>query len=288
MDHLISTKTINCKCNFRVDIGELYNTLPITPYVPIIKMRGRRSKDYVPAIPQLLEDGNIVTLKYKEVHRGVLLKTRKKSKNNAFGNSLIIVMKVYGKLINIKCCNNGRIQITGAKSIHHAIEFFVWLKRYAQRLLLINGPLLQVYCCTMMTNVNFSIGYHVDRIKLRDYINNKTPFHAHFEPCSEYTGVTIQIVPTGVDTIPVDILTFLPEQEYPVISSISLEEYVKGLPEYESNRENLKEHHVKFFVFQSGKILMTGTHEQCMIKAFDDLGKTLREATHEIKEELCL
>lgn len=285
MNRNISTKTINCKGNFRVDIAALYEHLPITPFTPILKKRGRRSKNYIQPVVQELYDGNIITLKYKELYRGVLIKTRKKSKENAFGNSLIIVMMIDNKLINVKMCCNGRFQLTGAKSIEHVIGFVHWLRHYALSLLFVNGPTFQITCNTMLTNVNFSINYQVDRIKLRDYIHHHTTFHSHFEPWSDYTGVTIQMPPTDVEHIPVNILTFHPDGTIQNDTQ-SFQDYIDSLPQGEKEKERCKFHPVKFFVFQSGKVLLTGTHEHCMYPAYEHFLKIMEEAKDIVKEQL--
>lgn len=404
-DVKLSTKTINVRTNFRVDIYKLFTFLPITNYSFIVKNRGRRSKNYVDPIPQVLEEGNIITLKYKDQMRGVdkhtevrwrqhlgklekyitdnalnsnivsdiykseaslvkwvlvqlrsfdrrteLMENRKyydlwngfvqthnkfftllyrtlqpltsggdplkedqldqkssgdrslndqeEKSTNSFGNCLTIVMYVLGKTINIKLCNNGRFQITGAKSVEHVKQFMLWLLQYESihkefnhdnPLLLVNGPYIKIHCCPILTNFNFSVGYNVDRIKLSNFIHNNQEypnFNSHFEPCSEYTGVTVQSPADDVENIPIDIMTFHNNVAQVEHNTIPLQEYIASLPSSEKEKERGKTHPVKFFVFQSGKILLTNTHEHSMRKACSIFQRIMQTSRGMVEEKL--
>ena len=115
----ISTQTVIGKTNWKINTVELFQNLPVTEYKVIPKKRGRRPKEEKKEEPQLLNNGDIITLKLGDKLRGVDLKKKikkeseekeekKKGKNDSyFRNSLTIVMHCEGKFINFKFSNEG-------------------------------------------------------------------------------------------------------------------------------------------------------------------------------------
>ena len=133
----ISTQTIIVNTNWLIDIANLFNKLPITPYMyipaprknPRIQAKGVKIDYNLKKLPS----GSIITLKYKGETRGVDIKQMKKlyshrvskkitepKKKKPFRNSMMIVMKVKDKKITFKLPCYGRIQICGCKSEEHA------------------------------------------------------------------------------------------------------------------------------------------------------------------------
>ena len=121
----VSTKTIIGYSDLKMDLEYLYTFLPITEYIEKEKKRGRKRKETEVDPNVNITKGSIITLKYEDNFRGVNLKKKKRSKNNLkhFRNALTVIMKVDdNKYINFKISQNGKFQITGAKSSEQAVE----------------------------------------------------------------------------------------------------------------------------------------------------------------------
>ena len=172
-DIKVSTKTYTAMTNLTINIKELFNILPITPYTVVAKRRGRKRKvdniDPNKDIPK----GSIITIKYEGNLRGVDLKP-KKVKNIAsnkkwFRNSITVVI-ILDKPVNFKICRNGTFQMTGCKMDEHAEQCIKYIWKYIK-----DNPELYTYkygknietlFIPSMRNIDFSLGFLVDREKL--------------------------------------------------------------------------------------------------------------------------
>ena len=192
----VSTKTVIAKTNASYDIQRLFESLPVTPYTVVKKKRGRKKNIYVPDPNENIESGSIITLKYFEHLRGVDLKPKKKQ-GKYFRNALSIVMRVKKKLVNFKLSKNGKFQMTGIKTNEHAILCVkhLWnsiLNLSDHTLYTVEGNIMKVMFKVVMTNVDFSLGFLVNRSNLDRFFNNNTNFNSLLETSFGYTGVNIK------------------------------------------------------------------------------------------------
>ena len=164
----VSTKTVIARTNATYNIQNLFDKLPVQPYVVIPKKRGSRKKAHIPTVdPNAhLPDGSIVTLKFFEATRGTDLKKKKSTKY--FRNALSVVMRVGGKLVNFKLSKNGKFQMTGVKTNSHAVDCVKYIWKYIMdtgdhTLYELNGEDLDVVVKVVMTNIDFSLGFAVHR-----------------------------------------------------------------------------------------------------------------------------
>jgi len=94
-DIKVSTKTYTATTNLDINIKELYEKLPVTPYTVIPKKRGRKKKCDIVDPNINIEIGSIVTIKCEGQLRGVELKPKKvklSNKQKWFNNSITIVI----------------------------------------------------------------------------------------------------------------------------------------------------------------------------------------------------
>ena len=203
---VISTETIIAKTNWKVDILALFNHLPITYYKVIPKKRGRKSKDEKKEEKSDdLQDGQIITLKIGNKIRGVNLKEKKNAKR-FFRNSLTIVMFLDNKFINFKVSKNGKFQFTGCKNEMHSqrsMEFIYEYTKNSSKIIQIDGDQSEIIFITVMTNINFNLGFCINRENLDEYINSKTKYYSLLETSFGYTGVNIKIMLDNINNIPI-------------------------------------------------------------------------------------
>ena len=202
-DLKVSTKTVIALTNTEINIINLFNELPITSYVVKIKKRGRKKLQYCEDPNKDIPEGSIIYMKHRDQIRGVMLKPPKKqlSKKKFFRNALTIVMILKhngtNKKINFKITKNGKYQITGCKFLKHAKEIIKFMWKYKKDIpnsfMLPKNTNFKILFNTVMTNVDFNLGFLVDRENLDRYINSNTSYNSLLETSFGYTGVNIKI-----------------------------------------------------------------------------------------------
>lgn len=288
----ISTETIIGKTNCKINIAELFSFLPIVPYQVVPKKRGRRPKDEKKIEPQKLQDGDIITLKMGDNIRGVDLKTKKKStNNNYFRNSITIVMSCDNKLINFKISKNGKFQFTGCKNDLHShrclsqVIDYIYSTPHNKKIVSI--PLnthLEVTYLTVMANINFSLGFCVNKENLDDYVNKNTEYYSLLETTFGYTGVNIKIPLPDLNKIPITKMT-LREREW-CKESLTYQDYLSMLDEKEKNKESGKSRYNTFLVFQSGNVILSSPHKECMRDTYFEFLKIINTCRTVIEEKI--
>ena len=285
----VSTKTVICKTNWKININELFNVLPITEYTVLPKKRGRRPKDEKKIEPQQLNNGDIITLKFDNKLRGVNLKEKKNSKG-FFRNSLTIVMQAGDKLINLKVSRNGKFQFTGCKLESSSQSCIEYIKQYVTNSG--NNKILQVICnanpdvvfLSVMTNINFSLGFNINRENLDKYINTNTDYRSLLETSFGYTGVNIKIPLETIGNSPVRHITF--KNNKWDREDITYEEYLATLDEKVKVKEYNKIRYNTFLVFQSGNCISSAMTKECMRVAYHKFLEIISECRDKIEENI--
>jgi len=291
----ISTQTIIGKTNWKINTQELFNNLPITEYKVIPKKRGRRPKEEKVVVPQILEEGQIITLKLGDKLRGVDLKSKKKQKDESkddksyFRNSLTVVMHCEGKLINFKISKNGKFQFTGCKNDHHSHLCLEHIRNYISNMgdkkigmLPLNSNLEVIYT-TVMTNINFSLGFCVNKENLDEHINKNTNYHSLLETTFGYTGVNIKINMPKLDNMP--ILKMIYKDGDWSNNEITYEDYLLTLDDKERFKEKSKVRYLTFLVFQSGNVILSSPHKSCMKETYENFIDMIQKSKSFIEEK---
>jgi TATA-box binding protein (TBP) (component of TFIID and TFIIIB) len=281
-----STKTFVVNTNLAVNIEDIFykKILPITPYVVVKKKRGRKKKVMEEDPNKDLKCGSIIRVQYRKEVQGVTLKDKGKKKG-FFRNSITIVIFIGEKLINFKLSNNGKFQVTGCKTEDQAEKcvLYIWkyIKAHKDVYEFSEGVNLRAIYDPVMHNIDFSLGFNVNRENLDNYINSYTPYTSLLEPTLGYTGVNIKM--------PVDVSYSklkLQVKEYNgkgVVSSfITFQDY---LTRYKK-KDLKKVIYNTFLVFQSGKVIMSGKVGLFMSPGYDDFVKVLKKCDKLIREDI--
>jgi len=298
----ISTQTIIAKTNWKINTGDLFLNLPVTDYRVIPKKRGRRPKLEKKEDPQVLNDGEIITLKLGDKLRGVNLKNKKKkddddndekkgtkNKKSFFRNSLTIVMFCKGKLINFKISKNGKFQFTGCKYDDHAHHCIDFIKNYTSNIQdkkMLSLPLnsnLEILYITVMANINFSLKFCVNKENLDEYVNKNTDYHSLLETTFGYTGVNIKLNVGKLDNISIIKMVYTDKWEKNILS---YKEYFQTLDDKEKFKENNKTKFCTFLCFQSGQCIMSSPHKSCMKDAYYKFMKMIGDCKDVIEEKI--
>jgi hypothetical protein len=291
-DIKVSTKTIIAKTNMTIDLRKLFDYLPITDYKVNPKKRGRKKKIEQIEEKIIIESGSIITLKYENDVRGVEIKKKKidkKKKSKWFRNSFTVVMIIDNKPINFKVCQNGMMQITGCKFDSQAEDCvkFIWyyIKEQKEIYKFTYGDFLDIMFIPVMRNIDFSLGFNVDREKLAKYISTQTKYHCLLETSFGYTGCNSK-VPINIDIRKMKIkkLSFVDDNW--VEKESIYDEYLNKLTEKEINKKMNKERFVTFLIFHSGKVIQSSINSEFGRDSYYYFLEIIKSAFDEIEERL--
>ncbi len=293
-DIKVSTKTFTTNTNLVINIKELFNSLPITEYIVIPKKRGRRRKGEQPNPNKHIKEGSIITIKCEGELRGVEIKPKKPKASNGkktwFRNSITVVI-ILDKPINFKVCKNGTFQMTGCTNDEHAERCvqYVWdyIKDKPSIYSFKRGTSLETLFIPSMRNIDFSLGFIVDREALNRYMSEHDDLHCLLETTFGYTGVNIKIpLEDDIRTMKVKKMVYDNDSSNWVYTMTTYEEYLQLLTDKERDRKIKGDRYNTFLVFHSGKVIMSGLNAEFMRDKYYDFLKIIRKAYEHIKENL--
>ena len=285
-DIVISTETIIAKTNWKVDINELFNHLSVTEFTVVPKKRGRKSKEEKKEEKKIeLLDGQIVTLKLGNKLKGVNLREKKNAKR-FFRNSLTIVMYLDNKFINFKVSKNGKFQFTGCKNELHSHQCMKFIYEYTKgttKIIQVCGQFSEIVFITVMTNINFNLGFCINRENLDEHINTKTMYYSLLETSFGYTGVNIKIPLENIDNIPMTKISCRNEEWQN--DAFTYADYIESLDEKDKRKEREKVRYNTFLVFQSGNVILSSPHKECMRKTYHEFLEIIKQCKPLIEEK---
>jgi hypothetical protein len=290
-DIKVSTKTFTATTNLNINIQELYNKLPVTPYIVIPKKRGRKKKTEQVDPNKDIPEGSIVTIKFEGEVRGVELKSKKAKVGNKkkwFRNSITVVI-ILDKPVNFKVCRNGTFQMTGCKTNSHAVLCikYIWsyIKDFPELYNFIRGSTLETLFIPSMRNIDFSLGFLVDREKLNKYMSTQQEFHCLLETSFGYTGVNIKI-PLKDDITTMEVLKLTFDDEQWNEEWTTYQEYLNLLSLKDRETKLKDDRYNTFLVFHSGKVIMSGLTARFMENVYYYFLNIMRQCYDKIEERL--
>jgi TATA-box binding protein (TBP) (component of TFIID and TFIIIB) len=263
----VSTKTFIVNTNISINIRELFNILPITEYIVIPKKRGRKKKTNVQDPNKNIKNGSIITLDLENNIRGVLLKKRKKKEGTTtdyFRNSITVVMVIDGKKINFKVSRNGKFQMTGCKYDRQSEDCikFIWEYIKDTDCYTMEGDHFSAIFLPAMRNIDFNLGFVVDRQKIDNYFNTNTDYYSLLETSIGYTGANIKIpVKKDLSYVKVKKLIY-EEKDWNEDTFMSYMDYLELLKDKDKEKKISKDRYNTFLVFRSGKVIMSSMCEE--------------------------
>ena len=122
-----------------------------------------------------------------------------------------------------------------------------------------------------MTNINFCLGFQVNRENLDNYINAQTEYHSLLETSFGYAGVNIKIplIQKELNKINLRKISYDEKEKNWNKESVRYVDYISSLPEKEKIKENEKNRYNTFLVFQSGNCILTSIDKECMRDAYN-------------------
>jgi TATA-box binding protein (TBP) (component of TFIID and TFIIIB) len=286
----VSTKTIIAITNWNLNIDKIFDILPTTEYIVVPKKRGRKKKEDKEDPNGILQDGSIITIKYKDRLKGVDLKNKKtKTKCGSFRNSITVVMMINNKKINFKISKNGKFQLTGCKNDEYAEKCvkFIWnyiQERQDKNDIIDIKSIPEITFMTVMTNIDFNVGFTINRENLDKYINSNTEYNSLLETSFGYTGVNIKIPMKRPPEMVLKKLIW--KNNNWENDNISYSNYLTTLEEKDRMKEVNKNRYNTFLVFHSGNVIMSSMHIDYMKDTYNKFINIIKECRPQIEEKI--
>lgn len=226
------------------------------------------------------------------------------SQKKSFRNALNVIYQLpCQRNINFKLSKNGKFQITGCKDEVHAMicihHFLNLLYRHCPHSVFLSkdspheegeegkpSPNITILFHTVMTNLDFSLGYHINRQALDELVNQHPVFRSLLETSFGYTGVNVKfpLDPQWYKTVHFPTLEWNAHNPSKVTFGQSvLSDYGTGMERFLQ-----KPKYNTFLVFHSGNIIMSGMIESSMKNDFYRFLDFLRQHRREIEEHIML
>jgi TATA-box binding protein (TBP) (component of TFIID and TFIIIB) len=207
-------------------------------------------------------------------------------------------MIIDNKKINFKISTNGKFQLTGCKTDEQALSCVknIWnrvkdsdvctLKQFnsyigfSESSQSVPVAILQV----VMANLDFNVGFIVNRENLDRYLNKNTEFNSLLETSFGYTGVNIKI--RMEECVADSSLTLMYFEDEWVNSQINYRSFLNTMTDKERIREEAKVRHHTFLVFHSGTVIMSGMDTKYMEQTYKKFTKLLVDCRRDIEEYL--
>jgi TATA-box binding protein (TBP) (component of TFIID and TFIIIB) len=291
----VSTKTFTAMTNLKIETIELFNNLDITPYTVVTRKRGRKKKCEQVDPNKNIPEGSIITLKCEDKIRGVELKPKKPKENKKpthFRNSITVVI-VVDKVVTFKICRNGTFQMTGCKTHEHAelCVKYIWkyIKSNTNLYSFRRGDKLECLFIPCMRNIDFSLGFLVDREKLNHYLspnnNLNKEFHCLLETSFGYTGVNIKI-PLKEDIRKMKIKKMINEDGNWIYIDTYYQEYLDLLSQKDRDAKLKDTKYSTFLVFHSGKVIHSSITKEYMREPYYQFLSIMKSGFDYIEERL--
>ena len=289
----VSTKTFIVTTNLILDIKKLYRFLPITEYIIVPKRRGRKKKNTTIDPNKNIPDGSIITMGLANDILGVCLKKKEKKDGRTidyFRNSITVVMIMGGKKINFKISNNGKFQMTGVKKDQHAEDCIKAIWKYIKEdetiYSLPDNQSFRAIFIPVMRNIDFSLGFVLNREKLDEYFNSNTEYRSLFETSIGYTGVNIKIpVTKPITELKIKELVFK-NGYWQQPKMIQYQNYLDTLKPKEQQKKLDRDRFNTFLVFHSGKVIMSSMCEDFARDTYYEFLDIIRKNYKEFEERL--
>lgn len=278
----ISTKTVMVYGNIEFDIEKLYNEMPITIVdVPLTK------KKKLPDMKKVIAPYNtIISLRYKNEFRGIATKqiSKEEKSSNYFLNQVTCILSLGEKNLHIMVFKN-KLKIAGSKETDQAFKAVELLWKHICKVkdgfkMKDKNPPKFIFD-TVMTNVDFKLGFKIDRKKLNNLMNDykyRNLVHMSRFETTGNTNVNIKMHCIIPENFKYDCMT-IEHGKKPKFSKV---------PEnlYDDKKTKKKEKYTTFLVFRSSKVIESGRFYESMKNGYNYFIDIINQNKDSIEEKI--
>ena len=138
---------------------------------------------------------------------------------------------------------------------------------------------------TVMTNIDFSVGFKINREILDRYINSRTEFKSLLETSFGYTGVNIKFPMKKTIDHDLPYISVNKEGSW-YETNKTYDDYLEFLKPAELKKELNKKRYNSFLVFHSGNVIMSGLGKLYMKEHYNIFSEIIKNSRNKIEEKL--
>ena len=250
-DHFISTHTFIAYTNINeLDLDSLFGEIDV--------------------------DEDLVHVLYKKREKGEKKKKKVKPNPKNFLNYIFLTFRSSCKKVNLKLFKNGVIQLTGCKGVDHSKTVLLSFWKVVRKTTLRHKfDCLECYLVSVMRNINFNLGFSIDREKLGNYIVNNS---------NNY--VISRVVGGFMDrfVIPVESIKDMPVYRLKIENEEDIEEgETVKYEEFSNSKNKASKKYITITIFQTGRVLFSGPHEKYQDPMIDWFFSLVEKIADDIK-----
>ena len=268
-DLKVSTMTVVTYCNVHFNLRTVFENLPILEKVDVPLTKKKKQPDLKKLVVPL---GSIVSLRIGNEFRGIQTKVKKaprKEGSSYFLNQVTAIVSVGDKNLNTMIFNN-KMKIVGNKNTRQAMQavFILWkrIEKIPNSYSMIDEHPPRFVFDTVMTNVDFKLGFKIDRKKLNNLMNNDTNtdmIHLSRFETTENTNVNIKMMSTRPEGFKYVCIELAPNSK-PKTLRFEDNPYMD-----KKSAAKKKAKYTTFLVFRSSKVIESGRYTECMRDSYD-------------------
>ena len=221
-------------------------------------------------------DEDLVHVLYRKREKGEKKKRKVKPNPKNFLNCIFLTFRSSCKKVNLKLFKNGVIQLTGCKGVDHSKTVLLSFWKVVRKTTLRHKfDCLECYLVSVMRNINFNMGFSIDREKLGNYIVNNS---------NNY--VISRVVGGFMDrfVIPVESIKDMPVYRLKIENEEDIEEgETVKYEEFSNSKNKASKKYITITIFQTGRVLFSGPHEKYQDPVIDWFFSLVEKIADDIK-----
>ena len=244
-DHFVSTHTLIAYTNINeLDLDSLFDEINV--------------------------DEDLVHVLYRKREKGEKKKRKVKPNPKNFLNCISLTFRSSCKKVNLKLFKNGVIQLTGCKGVDDSKSALLsFWKVVRETTLRHRFDYLECYLVSVMRNINFNLGFSIDREKLGNYVVNNSNNYVISQVVGGFIGMRFVILVDSIEDMPVYRIKIENEKDIEEGETVKYEEFLDGIKDsaHFSNpnsgaKNKASKKYITVTIFQTGRVLFSGPHEK--------------------------
>ena len=219
-------------------------------------------------------DEDLTHVLYRKREKGEKKKRKVKPNPKNFLNCIFLTFRSSCKKVNLKLFKNGIIQLTGCKSVDHSKSVLLSFWKVVRKTTLRHRfDHLECYLVSVMRNINFNLGFSIDREKLGNYVVNNSNSYVISRVVGGFIGMRFVILVESIKDMPVYRIKI--EKDIEEGETVKYEEF--------SNPNSDAKKYITVTIFQTGRVLFSGPHEKYQDPVIDWFFSLVEKIADDIK-----
>ena len=209
-------------------------------------------------------DEDLTHVLYRKREKGEKKKRKVKPNPKNFLDCIFLTFQSSCKKVNLKLFKNGVIQLTGCKGVDHSKSVLLSFWKVVRKTTLRHRfDYLECYLVSVMRNINFNLGFPIDREKLGNYVVNNSNTYVISQVVGGFIDTKFVIFVESIKDMPVYRIKIENEKDIEEGETVKYEEFFDTAHFSNSGAKNkASKKYITVTIFQTGQILFSGPQEK--------------------------